>query len=187
MKKTAGRLPAGLRRRNKVSLSTIALWQFIAFFVMLLLIWVNETLDLSSLFFGEASSRVDMFGACILTAFLIVVAIVSVGHTYTQAKHMLSGLITICSHCHRIRIDKDAWGELEQYLSDRSEAVFSHGLCPDCYKEEVVKVQNMPPPVASSGNSPDTELKSRDDWDEFTPPKEILPGINPPPEPEDRA
>jgi PAS domain S-box-containing protein len=44
----------------------------------------------------------------------------------------LSGLLPICSACKKIRDDKGYWNNLEQYISSRSDAVFSHGLCPDC-------------------------------------------------------
>jgi sigma-B regulation protein RsbU (phosphoserine phosphatase) len=46
----------------------------------------------------------------------------------------LSGLLPICSYCKRIRKDEDRWQQLESYLSEHSEAEFSHGVCPDCYE-----------------------------------------------------
>jgi PAS domain S-box-containing protein len=44
----------------------------------------------------------------------------------------LRGLIPICSHCKKIRDDGGAWQRLESYISQRSEAEFSHGICPEC-------------------------------------------------------
>jgi DNA-binding response OmpR family regulator len=44
----------------------------------------------------------------------------------------LRGLLPICSYCHRIRNDDDYWQQMEQYLSQHSDARFSHGICPDC-------------------------------------------------------
>ncbi len=44
----------------------------------------------------------------------------------------LSGLIPICMHCKEIRDDKGSWNQLEQYISEHSEATFSHGCCPNC-------------------------------------------------------
>lgn len=44
----------------------------------------------------------------------------------------LSGLLPICAQCKRIRDKQDNWHEIEKYISDHSEADFSHGLCPDC-------------------------------------------------------
>lgn len=44
----------------------------------------------------------------------------------------LSGLLPICAHCKKVRDDQGFWQQVESYISARSEAVFSHGLCPDC-------------------------------------------------------
>jgi CheY-like chemotaxis protein len=44
----------------------------------------------------------------------------------------LSGLLPICAQCKRIRDEQDNWHEIESYISNHSEADFSHGLCPDC-------------------------------------------------------
>ena len=44
----------------------------------------------------------------------------------------LSGLIPICSNCKKIRNDEGFWEQVEIYVKDRSDADFSHGICPDC-------------------------------------------------------
>jgi phosphoserine phosphatase RsbU/P len=44
----------------------------------------------------------------------------------------LRGLIPICSYCKRIRSDKDDWEQMETYISEHSDAEFSHGICPAC-------------------------------------------------------
>lgn len=45
---------------------------------------------------------------------------------------MLSGLLPICSSCKRIKDEQGGWSNLERYISDHSEAEFTHGICPDC-------------------------------------------------------
>ncbi|MCK5311673.1 MAG: GAF domain-containing protein [Desulfobacteraceae bacterium] len=47
----------------------------------------------------------------------------------------LSGLLPICSHCKKIRDDSGYWNSIEQYITEHSEAQFSHGICSDCMKE----------------------------------------------------
>lgn len=47
----------------------------------------------------------------------------------------LSGLLSICSICKKIRNEKGKWENLEAYISDHSEALLSHGMCPDCIKQ----------------------------------------------------
>ena len=52
----------------------------------------------------------------------------------------LRGLLPICMYCKKIREGSDAWEAIEQYVSDRSDAQFSHGVCPGCY-ETIVQPQ----------------------------------------------
>jgi CheY-like chemotaxis protein len=44
----------------------------------------------------------------------------------------LSGLLPICAHCKKVRDDQGFWQQVERYISNHSEATFSHGLCPEC-------------------------------------------------------
>ncbi|MFZ0136367.1 MAG: PAS domain S-box protein [Candidatus Sulfotelmatobacter sp.] len=46
----------------------------------------------------------------------------------------LSGLLPICSSCKKIRDEAGHWTAIEIYVRDRTEADFSHGICPDCAK-----------------------------------------------------
>ena len=48
---------------------------------------------------------------------------------------ILKGFLPICSSCNKIRDDKGSWQRIEKYIQDRSEAKFSHGICPDCIKK----------------------------------------------------
>jgi hypothetical protein len=45
---------------------------------------------------------------------------------------VLHGLLPICCYCKKIRDDKGFWQKVERYIAARSEADFSHGMCPDC-------------------------------------------------------
>jgi PAS domain S-box-containing protein len=47
----------------------------------------------------------------------------------------LQGILSICSYCHKIRNDEGKWEQMEVYIRDRSEADFSHGMCPECLAE----------------------------------------------------
>jgi CheY-like chemotaxis protein len=44
----------------------------------------------------------------------------------------LQGLLPICMHCKKIRDDEATWHPLETYIERRSEAAFTHSLCPGC-------------------------------------------------------
>jgi two-component system, response regulator PdtaR len=46
----------------------------------------------------------------------------------------LSGMLPICASCKKIRDDKGYWQSVEAYLMERTDALFSHGCCPECRK-----------------------------------------------------
>jgi sigma-B regulation protein RsbU (phosphoserine phosphatase) len=46
----------------------------------------------------------------------------------------LSGLLPICSYCKRIRGDENYWERVESYITEHTDAQFSHGICPQCYE-----------------------------------------------------
>ena len=48
---------------------------------------------------------------------------------------VLRGFIPICASCKKIRDDKGYWQQIETYIQERSEALFSHGICKDCMKK----------------------------------------------------
>jgi PAS domain S-box-containing protein len=47
----------------------------------------------------------------------------------------LRGLIPICAVCKRVRDDKGYWRQVEAYVSEHSDATFSHGLCEECSRK----------------------------------------------------
>lgn len=47
----------------------------------------------------------------------------------------LSGLLPICANCKKVRNDQGYYQQIEHYISDHSEAEFTHGICPDCAAE----------------------------------------------------
>jgi hypothetical protein len=47
---------------------------------------------------------------------------------------VLEGMLPICSFCKRIRDEKGQWRQLEAYITERSDALFSHTFCEQCSK-----------------------------------------------------
>jgi predicted HTH domain antitoxin len=47
----------------------------------------------------------------------------------------LKGIIPICMHCKEIRDDQGSWNQLEKYITEHSDAQFSHGICNKCLKK----------------------------------------------------
>jgi DNA-binding response OmpR family regulator len=52
----------------------------------------------------------------------------------------LRGLLPICASCKKIRDDRGYWTQIETYISENSEAEFSHGICPDCADKLYAKI-----------------------------------------------
>jgi hypothetical protein len=48
---------------------------------------------------------------------------------------VLRGFIPICANCKRVRDDTGYWEQVEAYVSRHTEAMFSHGICPDCMQK----------------------------------------------------
>ncbi len=48
---------------------------------------------------------------------------------------LLSGFLPICANCKKIRDDRGYWNQIEEYISKHSNAVFSHGICPECRRQ----------------------------------------------------
>lgn len=57
-------------------------------------------------------------------------------------KHVkqLQGILPICAKCKKIRNDQGYWTQIEFYISEHSEADFSHGICPECAKKIYGKI-----------------------------------------------
>ena len=73
----------------------------------------------------------------------------------------LRGLLSICSFCKRIRIDGDKWEQIETYVSERSEARFSHGVCPECVREHYADLVDEPTPRAADPSTMFDMLRRR--------------------------
>ncbi|MBK7402088.1 MAG: response regulator [Myxococcales bacterium] len=49
-----------------------------------------------------------------------------------RVKH-LEGILSLCMYCKKVRTENDAWQQLESYVTQHSDARFSHGMCPECF------------------------------------------------------
>ena len=60
--------------------------------------------------------------------------VIDLQEALSQVK-ILRGLLPICAKCKAIRNDQGSWQQIESYIKERSEAEFSHCICPVCLKE----------------------------------------------------
>ncbi len=55
----------------------------------------------------------------------------------------LKGLLPICMECNKIHdMDSGAWTRIDQYVTERSPAKFSHGLCPQCAEKLLKEIES---------------------------------------------
>jgi len=63
-----------------------------------------------------------------------------------QEVRSLEQLLPICPKCKKIRGESDMWQPVESYISRVTDAQFSHGVCPDCYKSilepQIMEIRN---------------------------------------------
>lgn len=55
----------------------------------------------------------------------------------------LSGMLPICASCKKIRDDKGYWSQIEAYITEHSEVLFSHGICPECEKKAYQELDEL--------------------------------------------
>jgi integral membrane sensor domain MASE1 len=57
----------------------------------------------------------------------------------------LQGMLPICAWCKKVRDDQDYWHSVEEYIAQRTNARFSHAICPECLEKEF---DSLPLPVS---------------------------------------
>ena len=60
--------------------------------------------------------------------------VAELGESLAQVKR-LHGLLPICAYCKKVRNDANYWQQIEAYVSEHSDATFTHGICPECYEK----------------------------------------------------
>jgi hypothetical protein len=106
---------------------------FFGFGIVILVLWLNEIFDIPHLFFGAKETPVNITESILETILVIILAIVVTYITkklLTKIKY-LEGFLRVCSFCKKINIE-GKWIPIEDYIRDKSEAEFTHSLCPEC-------------------------------------------------------
>ncbi len=93
----------------------------------------------SALEASATRTRLGVLVASLLAIVAVGAGIASIFHELASVERAtaqvrtLSGLLPICSGCKKIRDDRGYWNQIESYISQHSEAEFSHGVCPECW------------------------------------------------------
>ena len=112
-------------------------YEIIGFVFIIVFIWLDELMDIPHLLFGTESTPVNWSESLFESIVIAVLGAVIVIHTKKMLQRMkyLEGILPICASCKKIRDDKGHWHQIESYIRDKSEAEFSHGICPECGKK----------------------------------------------------
>jgi phosphoserine phosphatase RsbU/P len=83
---------------------------------------------------GELRARIEVGRRMIEMQEQLAAQVQELRRALEQIK-TLHGILPICMYCKKIRDSEGFWNRLEVYVSEHSDAEFSHGICPDCEKE----------------------------------------------------
>lgn len=99
-------------------------------------IWLDELLDLPHVLMNAAPSPVNVLESLLESGLVTVLGLATLRSTgrLMARIQVLEGLLPICGFCKRIRLDGQ-WAPIEEYISARAPAQFSHGMCPECAKK----------------------------------------------------
>ncbi len=121
----------------------------IAFATVIVIIWLDELLDLPYRLLLGVPTPVNLIEAVIETILIVIVWRISYASCCNLLNkiNILEGMLPICSSCKKIRNDQQQWEPVEQYVSAKTQASFTHSLCPDClrklYPEKAEKIIRM--------------------------------------------
>lgn len=119
--------------RGKVSQRVIA-YETSAFAIIILFIWLDELIDIPALLLGAPRTPLNWQESLFETVIIAALGTVIIHYSRTTFRRMkyLEGILPVCSACKKIRVADNSWLPIESIVSERSDAVFSHGICPDC-------------------------------------------------------
>jgi hypothetical protein len=117
---------------RKDAFASIALWQFMAFILLLCFVWASELMDLPALIFGAEETPFNLFRVCILSAAIITAGVVAVGHSYERQRRLVRNLLMTCLYCHRVKTDKGKWLHVEEYFLEHYPVAIDRNACPEC-------------------------------------------------------
>ncbi len=117
-------------------ISHLAEFQFMGYLILMFLIVGDEVYDFPHTVFNQMATPINWAEVAIEAGYILVLGLLSIGSTYLLMRRVrfFEGYVPICSYCKKIR-DDQRWMSLEEYVTNHSEAMLSHGICPDCKKE----------------------------------------------------
>lgn len=118
---------------KKIIVRTLIFSQLFGYAILLFLVAGDELFDFPHTVFGTLATPVNWAEVVIESSYIVVLASVSLLLTKMLMNRIrfFEGYVPICSYCKKIH-SGDEWLSLETYVTAHSEALFSHGICPEC-------------------------------------------------------
>jgi hypothetical protein len=115
----------------------IVVIQLVGFGLVITALWVDEIIDFPHNFLFPGQPQIFDWTQSLFESVLVlcpfVLTTVLLTRLVGRIRH-LEGFLLVCGVCKRVRVE-DEWIPMEMYISARSEAVVSHGFCPDCVEK----------------------------------------------------
>ncbi|MGD8450187.1 MAG: hypothetical protein PVJ57_00075 [Phycisphaerae bacterium] len=124
------------------SLRFVLTLEAVGFGLAILLLWADELLDLPHRLLGAPATPVNWQESLLESVMVAVLAAATMCWTYRTLRRLryLEGFQLICCFCKRVRVGEE-WRQLEAYISDHTDAEFSHGLCPECLRVHYLEAE----------------------------------------------
>lgn len=120
--------------------SRLYFFQTLFYAILLFLVVGDEVFDFPHTIFGQLATPINWAEVYIEGGYIIVLTLFAFYTTNNLLKKIkfFDGYLPICSFCKKIR-EEGKWISLEEYVSKHSEAMLSHGACPQCMEEHYGK------------------------------------------------
>jgi hypothetical protein len=119
---------------KELVLKRVIVYEAVAFATIILFIWLDEILDIPSLLLGAEKTPVNWRESLFESVGILLLGAVIIHFTKKMFERMktLEGILPVCASCKKIRDEQNNWHAIESYIHERSDAQFSHGICPEC-------------------------------------------------------
>jgi|GEM_PF-767441 len=123
-------LPVGILAWNSYSKGAY----IAAIFLPLIRVWFNFVWnDNESITHALVNALINM-AALVLYSYLFCI-LSEQAKMLAKRVRVLEGILPTCDICKKIRNEQGEYEPAEKYISEHTEAQFSHGICPECAKE----------------------------------------------------
>ncbi len=114
----------------------VLIYETLGFGLLIVWCWFDELFDLPARLFGGVPTEINIVEAIEETVVIGLFGAIVVFTSFRLLSRIkvLEGIVPTCAFCKNIRVD-GKWQRMEEYVSARSEAQFSHGFCPPCMEK----------------------------------------------------